>query len=137
MKKNLSRKRYTQKVDSEKNEKQSFSIQKMSLFEISLLIYLRFLHYSSGFIESLCVDILCLNCDHDSSYINVTPCRICFINFLFSSGNKITFINFLPIQDTCINFSECSNNENGYCFCKGLEGDLLGDFSILPNYLWM
>ena len=52
-----------------------------SLFEISLLIHLVFLHYSSGFIDILYVDILCLNCDHDSSYIDVTSCRICFINF--------------------------------------------------------
>ena len=52
-----------------------------SLFEISLLIYLRFLHYSSGFIDRLYVGILCLNCNHDSSYVDVTSCRICFINF--------------------------------------------------------
>ena len=52
-----------------------------SLFEISLLIYLIFLHYSSGFIDSFYVDILCLNCNHDSSYVDVTPCRICFVNF--------------------------------------------------------
>ena len=52
-----------------------------SLFEIKLLIYLIFLHYSSGFIDSLYVDILCLNCDHDSSYVDVAPCRIFFINF--------------------------------------------------------
>ena len=52
-----------------------------SLFEISLPIYLIFLHYSSGFIDSLYVDILCLNCGHDSSYIDVTSYRICFINF--------------------------------------------------------
>ena len=49
-----------------------------SLFEITLLIYLIFLHYFSGFIYSLCVDILCLNCDHDSSYVDVTSYRICF-----------------------------------------------------------
>ena len=52
-----------------------------SLFEISLLIYLIFLHYSSGFIDSLYVDILCLNCDHDSSNVDVASCRICVINF--------------------------------------------------------
>ena len=44
-----------------------------SLFEISLLIYLIFLHYSSGFIDSLYMDILWLNCDcdHHSSYVDV------------------------------------------------------------------
>ena len=65
-----------------------------SLFEIGLLIYLIFLHYSSGFIDSLYVDILCLNCGHGSSYVDVTQYRIYFINFLFSPGNKITFIDF-------------------------------------------
>ena len=52
-----------------------------SLYEISLLIYLIFLHYSSCFIDLIYVDILCINCDHDSSYVDVTSCRICFINF--------------------------------------------------------
>ena len=65
-----------------------------SLFEISLLIYLRFLHYSSRFIDRLYMGMLCLNCNYNSSYVDVTSCRICFINLLFSSGNKITFINF-------------------------------------------
>ena len=65
-----------------------------SLFEISLLIYLIFLHYSSGFIDSLYVDILCLNCDHDPPYVDVVSCRICCIQFLVSSRNKITFIKF-------------------------------------------
>ena len=83
-----------EKIDFEKNEKTKFLMQYMSLFEISLLIYLILLHYSSDFINSLYVDILCLNCGHDSSYVDVTSCRICFINFLFSSGNKITFIDF-------------------------------------------
>ena len=41
------------------------------LCEISLFIYLIFLHYSSGFVNGLYVDILCLNCDHDSSYVDV------------------------------------------------------------------
>ena len=52
-----------------------------SLFEINLPIYLIFLHYSSGFIDRLYVDIPCFNCDHDSSYVDVTLCRVCFINF--------------------------------------------------------
>ena len=52
-----------------------------SIFEISLLIYLIFLHYSSNCIHSLYVDILRFNCDYDSSYIDVTSSRIYFINF--------------------------------------------------------
>ena len=64
-----------------------------SSFETSLLIYLIFLHYFSGFIDSLYVDMLCLDCDLDSSPVDVTSCRM-FYRFLVSSGNKITFINF-------------------------------------------
>ena len=52
-----------------------------SLFEINLLTYLVFLHYSSGFIHSLYVDILCLNCDHHPSYVDVASYLIRFINF--------------------------------------------------------
>ena len=91
-----------------------------SLFEISLFIYLIFLHYSSGFIDSLYVNILCLNCDcdHDSSYVDVA-----YVLSIFGQFWKSNYIyKFLPIQDACVNFSEWSNNENDCCFCKGLEG---------------
>ena len=46
-----------EEIDFEKNAKQSFLMQYMSYFEISLLIYVVFLHYSSGFIDILYVDI--------------------------------------------------------------------------------
>ena len=42
----------------------------------------------------------------------------------------------LPIQDARINFSEWFNNENGYYFCKGLEGRF-GWRVFDESYLWM
>ena len=104
-------------------------MQCMSLFEISLLIYLILLHYSSVFIDRLYVDILCFNCNHDSSKVDVTSCHICFINFLFSSGNKITFINFCLFNMLVEIFLSVLITKMVIAFVKISKGDLLGDFS--------
>ena len=49
--------------------------------------------------------------------------HVAYVLTIFGQFWKSNYIyKFLPIQDTSIDFSEWSNNENGYCFCQGLEG---------------
>ena len=67
---------YTRKVDFEKNKKQSFSMQYIFIRNRSAYLPNIF----ALFLRLYYVDIWCLNCDRDSSYVDVASCRICFIN---------------------------------------------------------
>ena len=60
-------------------------------------------------------------------YVDVTSCYGCFIKCMVSSRNYI--YKLLPIQNGCIYFSGCSDNENGYSFVKTSKKNWFGDFS--------
>ena len=73
------------------------------------------------------VDILCLNCDYNSSYVNMTSCRICFTNFLVSSRNKLNCCLFNTLVEIFL-IARITNIV--IAFVKVSKEDLLGEFSM-------